>query len=118
MKFTESHEWITLEEGVGTVGITNTAQRELGGIVYVKLPPLGKEVKAGEEIAILESTKAATDIYSPVSGVVIAINEEVQSATSIINSSAEEKGWLFKIKVAKPQELERLLTREQYTNLF
>jgi glycine cleavage system H protein len=118
MKFTESHEWIRAEQDVGTVGITDAAQRELGDIVYIRLPILGKEVKAGEEIAILESTKAATDIYSPVSGVVVEVNEKLLEVVSTVNQSAEEEGWLFKIKMTKPQELERLLTREQYFNIF
>src|SRR5579863_2931628 len=97
MKFTDSHEWIKVENGIGTVGITDQAQRELGEVVYVELPAVGKQVKAGQEVAVLESTKAAADIYSPVSGEVIEINQKLLDFVHYINQSAEQGGWLFKI---------------------
>ena len=117
MHFTPSHEWIEVEGGVGTMGITDFAQRELGEIVYVELPAVGKQVKAGEEIAVLESTKAAADIYAPVSGEVVAINQTLQHAASQINASAEGEGWLLKIKLAEPGELKQLLARERYLEM-
>ncbi len=117
MKFTDSHEWITVENTVGTVGITDHAQRELGEVVYVELPAVGKKVKAGQEVAVLESTKAAADIYSPVSGEIIDINQKLVDFVNHINESAEEEGWLFKIKVDHPEELESLLNREQYLKI-
>lgn len=114
MKFTESHEWIEIQEGIGTIGITDYAQKELGEIVYVELPPLGKELTMGEEAAVLESTKAAADLYAPISGKVIAINEQVKSSTNLINASAEMQGWLFKIKISQPKELDLLLSQDEY----
>ena len=114
MKFTESHEWIRVEDEVGTVGITHFAQKEIGEIVYVELPFIGKLVEAGQEIAVLESTKAAADIYSPVSGEILAINKKLEEFSQGINQAAETDGWLFKIKVTDKKELERLLSEEQY----
>lgn len=116
MKFTESHEWIIVDGSEGTVGITGKAQEELGEVVHVELPRVGKRVKAGEEVAVLESTKAAADIYSPVSGEISAINPELAVADKI-NSAPEGEGWLFKIRLADPQEVEKLLSRAQYLAL-
>ncbi|MDR2539875.1 MAG: glycine cleavage system protein GcvH [Chlamydiales bacterium] len=118
MKFTESHEWIRVEGEVGTVGITHFAQAEIGEIVYVELPSIGKLVKAGQEIAVLESTKAAADIYSPVSGKVLEVNEKLQEFSQEMNQAAETDGWLFKIKITDKEELEKLLSEEQYKELI
>lgn len=118
MKFTETHEWINIENGIGTVGITDHAQQELGEVVYLELPAVGKMVKAGEEVAVLESTKAAADIYSPVSGEIVAINQRLQDFVHEINQAAQAEGWLFKIKLSKPEELEQLLSCEQYSALL
>jgi glycine cleavage system H protein len=117
MKFTQSHEWIAVENGIGTVGITDHAQKELGEVVYVELPAVGKKVKAGEEVAVLESTKAAADIYSPVSGEIVEINQKLSAFIQRINASAESEGWLFKIKLSNPQESDTLLKREEYLDL-
>lgn len=117
MRFTESHEWIRVENGIGTVGITDYAQRELGEVVYVELPAVGKHIEAGEEIAVLESTKAAADIYAPVSGEVVEINQKLCDFIHHINTSAESEGWLFKVKLTCPAELESLLEKEQYLEM-
>lgn len=117
MRFTESHEWIKVENGIGVVGITDHAQNELGQVVYVELPAVGKHVKAGEEIAVLESTKAAADIYSPVSGEIVEINQKLVDFIHHINSSAESDGWLFKIKLHEPAETEGLLKKDDYLTL-
>lgn len=114
MKFTESHEWVRVEDEIGVVGITHFAQKEIGEIVYVELPSIGKLVKAGQEIAVLESTKAAADIYAPVSGEILEINQKLQEFSQGINQAAEEDGWLFKIRLTEPEELEGLLSEEQY----
>lgn len=117
MRFTESHEWIDAQNGIGTVGISDHAQKELGEVVYVELPAVGKHVQAGEEVAVLESTKAAADIYAPVSGEIVAINQKLGDFVHYINSSAEEEGWLFKIKLSAPDELSSLLDKEEYCEM-
>lgn len=108
MLFTETHEWIKVEGDTGYVGISAYAQNELGEVVYVQLPEVGSHVKSGEEIAVLESTKAAVDIYSPVSGTITTINTAVKQNPSLINSSPEADGWLFQIKISEPKELDKL----------
>ena len=111
MKYTETHEWIDQK---GRVGISKKAQEELGEIVYVELPKVGQTVKAGDEIAVLESTKAAVDIYSPVSGTITAINQKVAEDPALLNASPEEEGYLCEITPSDPQELDQLLTAEDY----
>lgn len=118
IKYTNSHEWIQLEEDIGTVGITIYAQKELGGIVFAGLPSIGKILSMGQEAAILESTKAAADIYSPVSGEVIAVNPELTGSPQLINAFAEDLGWLFKIKLQDPKELDNLLSKESYLKMI
>lgn len=114
IKFSESHEWIQIDDDIGTIGVTNHAQSELGDIVYVELPTVGAKIVAGEEIAVLESTKAAADIYSPVSGEVIEVNEALEDASETINQSPEEMGWIYKLKITQPSELETLMDRPAY----
>lgn len=114
MKFTDSHEWITPD---GTVGITQFAQKELGEIVYVQLPAIGKKLEAGKEAAILESTKAAADIYAPASGTVIAVNEALRDQPQLLNQDPEKAGWLFRLELSHPSELDQLLDRESYAEL-
>ena len=118
MKFTDSHEWIKVENGIGIVGITHHAQNELGEVVYIELPSVGKRVKAGQEVAVLESTKAAADIYAPVSGEIIEINQSLNGFADKINKHPEAEGWLFKIKLDNFSEMEALLTHEQYRSLI
>lgn len=114
IKFTPSHEWIRLEGKIGTVGVTSFAKNELGEIVHVELPKVGSQIKAGQEVCILESTKSATDVYSPVSGKVTAINSALLSSTRRLNESAEKDGWLYQIELSEPIELDRLLTKAEY----
>lgn len=114
MRFTESHEWIVVEGDIGTVGITAHAQKELGDIVFVELPVVGKHVRAAEETAVLESTKAASDVYAPVSGQIIAVNHDLKTSCANINRFPEKEGWLFKIKLADPRETQILMDRAQY----
>jgi glycine cleavage system H protein len=118
MKYAQSHEWIDVTEEVGTVGITSFAQKELGEVVYIELPIMGKQVKAGDEIAVLESTKAAADIYSPVSGEIIAVNHALKEKPDLLNKFPETEGWLFKIKLTQLEELTALLDRDAYRSLF
>jgi glycine cleavage system H protein len=118
MKFSETHEWIHLDNDVGTVGISNHAQKELGDIVFVELPKIGKNVKAGEEVAVLESTKAAADVYCPVSGTILEVNTNLSNASELVNQSPEKEGWLFKIKLSNPEELKELMEEEIYLSKF
>lgn len=118
MKFTETHEWIEVKDGIGTVGVSNYAQKELGDVVYVELPKVGKPVKAGEEAAVLESTKAAADVYSPVTGTIVEINTNVSSASELVNKSPESEGWLFKIKLEAPDEINKLMETQEYQKKF
>ncbi len=118
LKFTRSHEWIEIDGDVGTVGITDYAQKELGEVVYVELPAVGKKIQAGEEVAILESTKAAADIYAPVSGEVVEINQKLGDFAPQINQSAEKEGWLFKVRLRDPAELHPLLDKTAYGEMI
>jgi glycine cleavage system H protein len=117
MKFTHSHEWVRIEEKVGTVGITYHAQKELGDVVYIELPMIGKSVRLGEEVAVIESTKAAIDVYSPVSGIILSINHLLNKDIEMLNQFPENEGWLFQIELTTPQELEALMDRETYLAL-
>ena len=112
--YTKSHEWISLTDAEGTVGVTVHAQAELGDIVYVELPEVGSSVKAGEQAVVLESTKAAADVYSPMSGTITAVNEALENAPELVNTGAEEDGWLFRMTVSHLPEAEDLLTKETY----
>lgn len=111
IKFTTSHEWISDN---GRIGITKIAQEGIGEIISIKFPEIGKVVKKGEEIVILESNKAAIDIYAPVSGKIIAINENLKSETDLINKSPEGDGWILLLEISNPKELDKLLTLEDY----
>jgi glycine cleavage system H protein len=118
MRFTQSHEWVRTDaKGFATVGITRHAQDQVGDVVHVELPRVGAEVKAGEAVAVMESTKAAIDIYSPVSGTIMAVNEALRTQPQLINESPEDKGWLVQIALSKPAELEPLLEPEAYSAL-
>ena len=112
--FTKEHEWIRIDGLNGTVGITAYAVEQLGDITFVELPRPGREAKQSEVLCAIESVKAASDIYAPVSGKVIAVNEQVESGPEIVNQSPEEEGWLVRLEVADPGELKNLMNREQY----
>ena len=99
-KYTKDHEWITIEGDIATVGISNHAQESLGDIVFIELPSIGKLVKAKEEISVIESVKAASDIYSPLDGQIEDVNKELETDASIINRDAENTGWIFKLKIS------------------
>lgn len=114
MKFTDTHEWIEVKNGIATVGVTSYAQKELGDIVYVELPSVGKEVKKGQEAAVLESTKAAADVYAPASGKIVEVNNALKEASEMVNTYPETDGWLFKITLSNPSELDVLMDKESY----
>lgn len=116
LRYTASHEWVRLEsDGTLTIGITDLAQDSLGELVYVDLPALGKNLAAGDSCAVVESTKAASDVYAPVAGEVIATNEALSGAPQTVNESPYETGWLFRLKPAAAGAEQALLTMEQYT---
>jgi len=114
--FTKKHEWISVDDDktIGTVGITDYAQEALGDVVYAQLPEPDDPVEAGVDCGALESVKAASEIYSPCSGTVLEKNEKVEAGPALINSSAEDEGWLFKIKLSSPEETDALMDREAY----
>lgn len=117
-RYTESHEWIEIEGPIGTVGVTDYAQKELGDIVYVELPQVGKKVSKGGEAAVLESTKAAADVYSPISGTILEVNDELSTEAQKVNESPEKGGWLFKVQLDSPEEISTLMTWEDYQKSF
>ncbi|CAA0115364.1 Glycine cleavage system H protein [BD1-7 clade bacterium] len=114
LKYASSHEWARLEDGVVTVGITDHAQEALGDVVYVELPEVGDQINAQDEAGVVESVKAASDIYAPVSGEVIAINEDLEDAPETINGDAYGDGWFFKIRISDETELENLMASDDY----
>lgn len=115
LKYVDSHEWIRLEaDGTATIGITDFAQAQLGDVVFVELPEVGASVTLGQEIAVVESVKAASDIYAPLSGKVIAINEELVDAPEQVNEDPYGKAWFFKLELADKAQLEELLDADAY----
>jgi len=113
-KYTKEHEWAEVEGDTATVGITNHAQESLGDIVFIDLPTVGKEVKSNEELCVIESVKAASDIYAPIDGEVIEINNNLNDDASIVNQDPEKDGWIFKMKMADPNQYNNLMTLEEY----
>jgi glycine cleavage system H protein len=113
-KYSKEHEWIELAGDVGTVGITNYAQEKMGDVVFVELPKVGATAAQNDQIAVVESVKAASEIYAPVAGTVTAVNEALVKEPQLVNQSAEDKGWFFKIKIATPKELDALMDAAAY----
>jgi glycine cleavage system H protein len=112
--FSKDHEWIRVEGGVGTVGITEFAQSQLGDVVFVELPEPGRKAKQGDAVAVVESVKAASEVFSPVAGEVTEVNGELNSNFALVNEDAEGKAWFFKIKIANEAELGALMDRKAY----
>ncbi|MDB6081462.1 MAG: gcvH [Chlamydiia bacterium] len=117
-RFSETHEWVEVQNNLATVGIAAHAAQEIGETVYVELPKIGAVVKAGEDVAVLESTKAAIDISSPISGQIVAINEELKKNPKKIALSPEGEGWLFQIELTQPAEIDALMSEEAYAELM
>lgn len=114
LKYAKSHEWVRVSGDTATVGITDHAQAELTDIVFVELPAAGRKVKAGEACAVVESVKTASDIYSPVSGEIVEINQAVVDNPALVNSEPDRGGWFYKIKLNNPAELNALLSPDDY----
>jgi len=116
--YTEEHEWIAVEEGVATIGITDYAQGELGDVVYVELPAVGTEVKQLESFGTIEAVKAVSDLFAPVSGAVVEINEILNDQPGLVNKDPYVDGWMIKVKLSDPSELENLLKADAYKGLI
>ena len=116
LRYTKSHEWVRVEGDIAVVGITDHAQHELTDVVYVETPAVDSRVEAGKECAVVESVKAASDIYAPLTGDVVAVNEELSSAPELLNQDPYDKGWMFKIKISDPGELSELLSPDDYAH--
>ncbi|MEI8314997.1 MAG: glycine cleavage system protein GcvH [Verrucomicrobiota bacterium] len=114
LKYAKSHEWVRVEGGIAVVGISDHAQHELTDIVYVELPPVGDRVEAGKECAVVESVKAASDIYAPVTGDIVEVNEELSRTPELVNQDPYGKGWMFKVKLSDLPELGELMTPNDY----
>ncbi|HEY3309849.1 MAG TPA: glycine cleavage system protein GcvH [Desulfuromonadaceae bacterium] len=112
--FTKEHEWVRVKEGIGAVGISEHAAHELGDVTFIELPKMGATVKQFQALGSIESVKAASDIYAPISGKVVKVNEALEEAPEIVNESAEDAGWMAWIEIADEGELKNLMTKEQY----
>ena len=112
--YTRDHEWVRVDENVASIGITEHAQKELGDIVFVELPPAGTHVAAKESLGTVESVKAVADVYSPLSGEVIAVNPKIQSAPELVNSDPHGEGWLVQLRLKDRDETEGLMSSEEY----
>jgi glycine cleavage system H protein len=118
LRYNSSHEWVLLEGDIATVGISDHAQEELTDVVFVELPPVGKTVDVGDPTAVVESVKAASDIYAPVSGEVVEVNDAVEADPSLVNTDPYGKGWIFKLKVKNAAQVEALLDAPGYEALI
>jgi len=118
LRYNTSHEWVLLEGDVATIGISDHAQEELTDVVFVELPPVGKTVDAGDPTAVVESVKAASDIYAPIAGEVVEVNDAVEADPSLVNTDPYGKGWIFKLKVKNAAQLETLLDAAGYEALI
>jgi len=113
-RFSKDHEWVRVEGDIATVGITDHAQGQLGDVVFVEVPEVGRKAAAGEAVAVVESVKAASDVFAPVSGEVVEANADLAANFALVNEDAEGKAWFFKIKLANAAELDKLMDRAAY----
>jgi glycine cleavage system H protein len=114
MRFTKDHEWVDLTGEVATIGITAYAAEQLGDVVFVELPETGRSLKAGDSLAVVESVKAASDVFAPISGEVEAVNDALTGNPETVNDTPESGGWFVKVKIADPAEVEALMDRDAY----
>jgi len=113
-KYTKDHEWVSIENDIATVGISNHAQESLGDIVFIELPSVGKSVKEKDEVCVVESVKAASDIYAPIDGEIIEVNNNLEGDAAIMNQDAENTGWIFKMKASNQSQYDELMTEDDY----
>ena len=114
VKFSKDHEWVTVENGIATIGITNHAQEQLGDVVFIELPAIGKNIAAHDQAAVVESVKAASEVYVPVSGEVVEVNKELEGDPAMVNRDAEGGAWFMKVKLSNPSELDGLMDKAAY----
>ena len=113
-RFTKDHEWIRLDGGIATIGITDHAQMQLGDVVFVELPEVGRKASGGDAVAVVESVKAASDVFSPIAGEVTEVNGDLTGQPALVNEDAEGKAWFFKIRIANVADLDTLMDRAAY----
>ncbi|TAN36202.1 MAG: glycine cleavage system protein GcvH [Verrucomicrobia bacterium] len=118
LRYTKTHEWVRLDKGVATIGITDFAQEQLGDLTYVELPTVGDNVEAQSEVAVVESVKAAADIYAPVAGTIAEINKKLMDQPELVNSDPFGDGWLFKLRPDDASEIDMLLDADQYEDMI
>jgi glycine cleavage system H protein len=118
LKYTETHEWLKLKENKALIGITDHAQSELTDIVFVELPQVGKKVKKGDELCVVESVKSVSEIYAPVSGKIIKVNNQLDNAPETVNSSPYDEGWLVELEVENKSEIDKLLDAKSYKKII
>ena len=116
-KYSKDHEWVIVDNGIATIGITNHAQEQLGDVVFIELPAIGKKVAAHEQAAVVESVKAASEVYVPVSGEVVEVNKELEGDPAMVNRDAEAGAWFMKVKLSNPSELDELMDKAAYDKL-
>jgi glycine cleavage system H protein len=117
-RYTKDHEYVRVEDGVGTVGITDYAQGQLGDVVFVELPQVGKSLAKGKEAAVVESVKAASEVYAPVSGEVVEVNGELEGTPATVNEDPLGNGWFMRLRISDPAELQGLMTQDQYNDFI
>ena len=116
-KYSKDHEWVIVANGIATIGITNHAQEQLGDVVFVELPAIGRQVAAHEQAAVVESVKAASEVYVPVSGEVVEVNKELEGDPALVNRDSESGAWFMKVKLSNPSELDELMDKDAYDRL-
>ncbi|WP_395684657.1 glycine cleavage system protein GcvH [Aestuariivirga sp.] len=118
VKFSKDHEWVKVENGIATIGITNHAQEQLGDVVFIELPAVGKTVAQHGQAAVVESVKAASEVYAPISGEVVEVNKDLEGDPALVNRAAESEAWFMKVKISNPAELEGLMDKTAYDKLI
>ena len=116
-KYTVEHEWLTVQGDIATVGITEHAQQQLGDVVFIELPSVGKKVEKGSDAAVVESVKAASEVYAPITGEIVEVNTKLVDNPAMVNEDAEGAAWFMKIKIAKPSELDAMMDKAAYDKL-
>lgn len=114
VKYTKDHEWVSVEGDVGTVGVTDFAQHQLGDVVFVELPDVGRALEQGKEAAVVESVKAASEVFAPVSGEVTEVNHALENEPALVNTGAQTEGWFFKLRLTDPSQLDALMDEAAY----